>query len=51
MPSNDFGWQITLAEKVVAITGANRGNWSGNCRGVLGQLGQGHILLEPDGPR
>ncbi|KAJ5749373.1 uncharacterized protein N7511_011069 [Penicillium nucicola] len=25
MPANDFGWQITLAHKVVAITGANRG--------------------------
>lgn len=25
MPSSDFSWQITLANKVVAITGANRG--------------------------
>ena len=25
MPSSNFSWQITLAEKVVAITGANRG--------------------------
>jgi NAD(P)-dependent dehydrogenase (short-subunit alcohol dehydrogenase family) len=25
LPANDFSWQITLAEKVVAITGANRG--------------------------
>lgn len=25
MPSADFSWQITLADKVVAITGANRG--------------------------
>ncbi|KAF7588142.1 hypothetical protein BBP40_006142 [Aspergillus hancockii] len=25
MPSSDFNWQITLAEKVIAITGANRG--------------------------
>ncbi|CAG8270438.1 unnamed protein product [Penicillium salamii] len=25
MPNNDFNWQITLAHKVVAITGANRG--------------------------
>ena len=25
MPDNDFNWQITLAHKVVAITGANRG--------------------------
>jgi NAD(P)-dependent dehydrogenase (short-subunit alcohol dehydrogenase family) len=25
MPASDFSWQITLAEKVVAITGANRG--------------------------
>lgn len=25
MPGSDFSWQITLAEKVVAITGANRG--------------------------
>jgi NAD(P)-dependent dehydrogenase (short-subunit alcohol dehydrogenase family) len=25
MPDNDFGWQITLAQKVVVITGANRG--------------------------
>jgi NAD(P)-dependent dehydrogenase (short-subunit alcohol dehydrogenase family) len=25
MPSSNFNWQITLAEKVVAITGANRG--------------------------
>jgi NAD(P)-dependent dehydrogenase (short-subunit alcohol dehydrogenase family) len=25
MPANDFSWQITLAQKVVAITGANRG--------------------------
>lgn len=25
MPSNDFNWQITLSEKVIAITGANRG--------------------------
>lgn len=25
MPSSNFTWQITLAEKVIAITGANRG--------------------------
>ena len=25
MPDDDFNWQITLARKVVAITGANRG--------------------------
>ncbi|KAJ5758954.1 hypothetical protein N7520_006110 [Penicillium odoratum] len=25
MPDNDFSWQITLGQKVVAITGANRG--------------------------
>ncbi|GMF69485.1 unnamed protein product [Aspergillus oryzae] len=25
MPSSDFSWQITLANKVIAITGANRG--------------------------
>jgi NAD(P)-dependent dehydrogenase (short-subunit alcohol dehydrogenase family) len=25
MPSDNFNWQISLAEKVVAITGANRG--------------------------
>ncbi|KAJ5618339.1 hypothetical protein N7528_006982 [Penicillium herquei] len=25
MPSNDFNWQISLNQKVVAITGANRG--------------------------
>ena len=25
MPSSNFSWQITLADKVVAITGANRG--------------------------
>jgi hypothetical protein len=25
MPQNDFNWQITLGQKVVAITGANRG--------------------------
>jgi NAD(P)-dependent dehydrogenase (short-subunit alcohol dehydrogenase family) len=25
MPDNDFGWQITLAQKVVVITGVNRG--------------------------
>ncbi|KAJ5729556.1 uncharacterized protein N7483_004064 [Penicillium malachiteum] len=25
MPANDFNWQITLGQKVVAITGANRG--------------------------
>lgn len=25
MPSSNFSWQITLAEKVIAITGANRG--------------------------
>ncbi|KAK1148828.1 hypothetical protein N8T08_008713 [Aspergillus melleus] len=25
MPSSDFTWQITLANKVIAITGANRG--------------------------
>ena len=25
MPSTDFTWQITLADKVIAITGANRG--------------------------
>jgi NAD(P)-dependent dehydrogenase (short-subunit alcohol dehydrogenase family) len=25
LPANDFSWQITLAQKVVAITGANRG--------------------------
>jgi len=25
MPANDFSWQITLGQKVVAITGANRG--------------------------
>lgn len=25
MPENKFSWQITLAQKVVAITGANRG--------------------------
>ncbi|KAJ5925423.1 hypothetical protein N7454_008062 [Penicillium verhagenii] len=25
MPDNDFNWQITLGQKVVAITGANRG--------------------------
>lgn len=25
MPANDFSWQITLNQKVVAITGANRG--------------------------
>ncbi|OKO99679.1 hypothetical protein PENSUB_8332 [Penicillium subrubescens] len=25
MPASDFSWQITLAQKVVAITGVNRG--------------------------
>jgi NAD(P)-dependent dehydrogenase (short-subunit alcohol dehydrogenase family) len=25
MPPSDFSWQITLAQKVIAITGANRG--------------------------
>lgn len=25
MPASDFRWQITLARKVIAITGANRG--------------------------
>lgn len=25
MPADDFSWQITLAQKVIAITGANRG--------------------------
>lgn len=25
MPSNDFSWQISLNQKVIAITGANRG--------------------------
>lgn len=25
MPASDFSWQITLAQKVIAITGANRG--------------------------
>lgn len=25
LPENDFNWQITLGQKVVAITGANRG--------------------------
>lgn len=25
MPDNDFSWQITLNQKVIAITGANRG--------------------------
>lgn len=25
MPSESFNWQITLSEKVIAITGANRG--------------------------
>lgn len=25
MPTNDFSWKITLGQKVIAITGANRG--------------------------